>query len=87
MFALAFGTQKMGRPAAAPPGVPTDRADALRQAFGATMADPEFLEDAKRSSLEVDGPISGMEVDAILRQIYATPKDVIAKFEAIRNEK
>ena len=87
MFALAFGTQKMGRPAAAPPGVPADRADALRQAFDATMADPEFLEDARRSVLEVDGPISGMEVDAILRQIYATPKNVIAKFEAIRNEK
>ena len=56
MFALAFGTQKMGRPAAAPPGVPADRADALRQAFDATMADPEFLEDARRSALEVDGP-------------------------------
>jgi hypothetical protein len=87
MFALAFGTQKMGRPAAAPPGVPADRAGALRRAFGATMADPEFFEDAKRSTLEIDGPISGMEVDAILGQIYATPKDVIAKFEAIRNEK
>jgi tripartite-type tricarboxylate transporter receptor subunit TctC len=86
-FALAFGTQKMGRPAAAPPGVPSDRADALRQAFGTTIADPEFLEDAKRSSLEVDGPISGIEVDAILRQLYATPKDVIAKFEAVRSEK
>jgi tripartite-type tricarboxylate transporter receptor subunit TctC len=87
IFALAFGTQKMGRPAAAPPGVPADRADALRQAFSATMADAEFLEDARRSAVEVDGPISGVEVDAILRQIYATPKDVIAKFETIRNEK
>jgi len=38
-------------------------------------------------SIEVDGPISGMEVHEILRQIYATPKDVVAKFEAIRNEK
>jgi hypothetical protein len=47
------------------------------------MADPEFLEDARRSPLEVDGPISGQEVDAILKQIYAT----IAKFEAIRSEK
>jgi tripartite-type tricarboxylate transporter receptor subunit TctC len=87
MFALAFGTQKMGRPAAAPPGIPADRADALRQAFNATMVDPEFLEDARRSVLEVDGPISGKEVDAILKQIYATPIDLIAKFEAIRSEK
>jgi tripartite-type tricarboxylate transporter receptor subunit TctC len=86
MFALAFGTQKMGRPAAAPPGIPADRADALRQAFDATMADPEFLEDSRRSVLEVDGPISGAEVDAILKRIYATSKDLIARFEAIRTE-
>jgi hypothetical protein len=87
MFALAFGTQKMGRPAAAPPGIPPDRVDALRRAFDAAMTDPEFLEDSRRSVLEVDGPISGTEVDAILERIYATPKDLIAKFEAIRTEK
>lgn len=87
MFALAFGTQIMGRPAIAPPGLPADRVDALRQAFDATMADPEFLADARRSVLDVDGPIPGMEVDAILRRIYATSKEVIAKFAAIRTEK
>ena len=87
LFALAFGTQKMGRPVAAPPGVPTDRAHALRQAFDATMADPEFQADAKRTAIEIDGPIPGQEVDEILKQIYATPKDLVAKFEAIRNEK
>ena len=87
LFALAFGTQKMGRPAAIPPGVPVDRAQALRQAFDATMVDPEFLEDAGRSALEVDGPISGQEVEAILKQIYATPKNLLARFEAIRNER
>jgi tripartite-type tricarboxylate transporter receptor subunit TctC len=87
MFALAFGTQKMGRPAAAPPGLPIDRAGALREAFAATMTDQEFHEDARRSALDIDGPISGTEVDHILRQIYATPKEVVARFEAIRNEK
>jgi tripartite-type tricarboxylate transporter receptor subunit TctC len=86
MFALAFGTQKMGRPAAAPPGIPAGRVEALRQAFDATMADPEFLEDSRRSVIEVDGPISGKEVDLILKQIYSTSKDLIAKFEAIRAE-
>jgi tripartite-type tricarboxylate transporter receptor subunit TctC len=87
LFALAFGTQKMGRPVAAPPGVPAERAQALRQAFDATMADPEFLADARRTKIEIDGPISGPDVDDILKQIYATPKDVVAKFEAIRDGK
>jgi tripartite-type tricarboxylate transporter receptor subunit TctC len=87
MFALAFGTQTMGRPVAAPPGLPPARAQALRAAFDATMADQAFREDAKRSALEIDGPISGQDVDDILRRIYATPRAVVAKFEAIRNEK
>jgi hypothetical protein len=34
-----------------------------------------------------DRPISGKEVDAVLRRIYATSKDLIAKLEAIRTEK
>jgi len=87
IFALAFGTQKMGRPAAAPPGVPADRAEALRRAFDATMADAEFREDAKRSGLEIDGPIAGTEVEEVLREVYATPKSVVARFQAIRAEK
>jgi tripartite-type tricarboxylate transporter receptor subunit TctC len=87
IFALAFGAQKMGRPATAPPGVPAERVQALRTAFDTTMADPEFQADARRTGLEIDGPIGGAEVEEIVRQLYATPKDVIARFEAIRNEK
>ena len=43
---LIFARQVMGRPFLAPPGVPTDRADALRKAFMDTMKDKEFLADA-----------------------------------------
>ena len=85
VFALAFGTQKMGRPVAAPPGVPVERAQALRQAFDATMADPEFHDDAARGGLELDDPISGKEVAGILEQIYATPKPLVERFRAIRD--
>jgi hypothetical protein len=85
VFALAFGTQKMGRPAVAPPGVPSERAAVLRQAFDATMLDRDFLEDAKRNGIEIEEPISGDEVTEILDRIYATPKDMVAKFIAIRD--
>src|SRR6185295_8023605 len=37
------------------PGVPADRVTALRRAFDATMKDPEFLAEAKRSTLTI-GP-------------------------------
>ena len=77
----------MGRPVATTPGVPAERLAALRRAFDAVMKDPEFREDAKRTGLEVEGPITGAEVDEVLGAIYATPKAIVQRFEAIRNER
>jgi hypothetical protein len=87
LFTLAFGAQKMGRPVATTPGVPADRLAALRRAFDATMADPDFRTDAKRNGLEAEGPITGEDIDETLRAIYATPKSIVQRFEAIRGEK
>src|SRR5262249_11938073 len=87
IFTLAFGAQKMGRPVATTPDVPPERLAALRRAFDAAMQDAQLREDARRNGLEVDGPITGAEGDALLRDIYGTPKAIVQKFEAIRNEK
>src|SRR6202043_888830 len=43
IFKLIFARQVMGRPYLAPPRVPNDRANVLRDAFMRTMEDPEFL--------------------------------------------
>src|SRR5258708_7495859 len=51
--------QEMGRPFAAPPGVPADRAALLRQAFEATLEDPEFLSDARAVRMAVGPPKGG----------------------------
>ena len=87
IFTLAFGAQKMGRPVATTPGVPPERLAALRQAFDAAMRDPSFQDDARRNGLEAEGPITGAEVDEVLRDIYATPKPIVQRYEAIRNER
>jgi len=87
IFTLAFGAQRMGRPVATTPDVPPERLAALRRAFDAAMQDADLREDAKRNGLEVDGPITGAEVDAVLRDLYATPKAIVQKFEAIRNQR
>jgi tripartite-type tricarboxylate transporter receptor subunit TctC len=87
IFTLAFGAQKMGRPVATTPGVPPERLAALRQAFDDTMRDRDFQDDAKRNGLEAEGPITGAEVDDVLRDIYATPKTIVQRYEAIRNER
>ena len=81
IFALMFSRQQMAWPFAAPPDVRADRAAALRQAFDATMKDPEFIAESKKQSISVD-PMKGVEMDALIRQIYATPPDVIAAAQA-----
>ncbi len=73
--------QGMARPFVAPPGIPEERKAALRAAFDATMTDPDFLAEAQRGDIEVN-PVSGAEIDALLAEVYATPKDIIVKAAA-----
>ena len=75
--------QEMGRPFAAPQGIPEDRKNALRQAFDDTMKDPEFLEAAKRSALDID-PVSGVRAQEIMERLYQTPRAIIDRIEALR---
>jgi tripartite-type tricarboxylate transporter receptor subunit TctC len=78
---LILSRQVMGRPFAAPPGVPDDRKQALRAAFDATMADAEFRADVTSRGLEVN-PVSGIEVDRLMAQLYDTTPDAIAETKA-----
>lgn len=78
---LVFSRQTMARPFVAPPGIPPDRKQALRTAFDQTMADPEFLAEAKARGLEVN-PVSGADIDKLIGEIYETPADVVAEVRA-----
>jgi tripartite-type tricarboxylate transporter receptor subunit TctC len=73
---LIVSRQSIARPFAAPPGVPADRARLLRAAFDATMTDPEFRAEARDLNLDVD-PVSGAEVEALLKEAYASPPEVV----------
>ncbi|HSV23995.1 MAG TPA: tripartite tricarboxylate transporter substrate-binding protein [Xanthobacteraceae bacterium] len=78
MVRLILAGQAMARPYAAPPGIPDDRRRGLIAAFDATMKDPEFLADAEKLQADVS-PVSAGEIDKLLADVYATPKDIIAK--------
>ncbi len=78
IFKLIFARQVMGRPFVAPPGLPKDRADALRKAFDDTMRDPDFLADTARTQLEIT-PVAGEEVEKLVTELYQTPKPVADK--------
>jgi tripartite-type tricarboxylate transporter receptor subunit TctC len=70
--------QYMGRPYLAPPGLPAVRVAALRKAFMATMADAKFKADAKKVRTPV-APITGKEVQAHIKKLFASPKSLIAR--------
>ena len=72
----------MGRPYIAPPDVPAERAEALRQAFDDNMKDPEFLADARRVRLEIS-PLTGSEAQAIIAEVYATPSPIVERARAM----
>jgi tripartite-type tricarboxylate transporter receptor subunit TctC len=78
MFKLIFARQVMGRPYLAPPGVPKDRADALRKAFNETMQDADFRADAEKAQLEIN-PVNGAEVETLVKDLFQTPKPLAAK--------
>jgi tripartite-type tricarboxylate transporter receptor subunit TctC len=79
---LIVSRQSIARPFAAPPGVPPERVKALRDAFDATMKDPEFVKEATRLALEVR-PVNGADVDRLIREVYASPPDVIKRASEI----
>jgi hypothetical protein len=68
----------LGRPFVAPPEVPRERIEALRNAFLATMRDPEFVAETKKLRLTVD-PIPGERLAHVIAEIYKTPREVVKR--------
>ena len=75
---LLLVSQEMARPFAGPPALPEDRKAALLSAFTDTLHDPAFLAEAARQGLDVD-PVTPKELDALLTEAYATPRDIADK--------
>jgi tripartite-type tricarboxylate transporter receptor subunit TctC len=81
---LVLAGQTMARPYVAPPRLPADRLKALREAFSATVRDPEFLRGAEKQNLDLD-PMEWSEMSGLIARIYATPESVVkATTEAIQ---
>jgi tripartite-type tricarboxylate transporter receptor subunit TctC len=75
---LIMSGTRLGRPMATTPDVPADRLAALREAFRATVADPEFRAEAANANFEVN-PVHGDDMQRIVGEIMATPKDIAAR--------
>ena len=75
-------TVALNRTLAAPPGLPAERVAILRKAIEETIRDPEFLAEAEKTGSEIR-PMSGEETSSAVRQVLATPKDVIERVKPV----
>ncbi len=86
MLRVQFTAFELGRPLFAPEGVPPDRLTALRKAFDETMKDKDLLIEAEKGGMEVN-PMSGLEMQDIFKDLYATPRELLARLGAASVEK
>lgn len=72
----------LGTPLAFGGGVPTERVEAVRAAFIATMSDPEFLAEAEKMKIEIN-PVPAAELAAVVNRVLNTPKDLAIRARPI----
>ncbi len=72
----------IARPFVVSPGTPKDRVQILRKAFLDALNDPEFLEEAKKSNLDIS-PLSGDEVGKIVDNLFKLEPTLVAKLKQI----
>lgn len=80
---LSLG-MSISRSIAAPPGTPAQRVEILRAAFDKTVADAQFVSDAKKLGADVS-PASGKQVQQVVEDVVGAPLALRRKFaEAAR---
>jgi tripartite-type tricarboxylate transporter receptor subunit TctC len=73
---LIISQQAFSRPYIAPPETPGDRVEILRKAFSAALADKELVAEFAKINI-VNKPIAGSELQTLIKQLYATPQDIV----------
>ncbi len=87
LMELASAQLAIGRPMVAPPDVAPDRVAALRKSLDETFKDKGFLADCDKQNLECDSPVSGQQMQDILKRMFASPKPVVARLRDIYEAK
>jgi tripartite-type tricarboxylate transporter receptor subunit TctC len=82
ILSFVLNASTLGRPFVAPPGIPGDRANALRKAFEDTMADQTYVAEMTAKKLDV-GPVSWRMIETLLKDFYATPHSIVDETRTI----
>ena len=73
---LVASSDRFGRSLWFPEGVPKARLQAFRDAFDKAVRDPVYIAQIKKALHPVN-PVSGLEVEAAARELFATPQNVV----------
>lgn len=86
LYDLLFAPLEPGRPFAAPIDVPADRIAALRAAFVAVAANPEFRTEVAQRGGSID-LMTGEDIQALVTKLYQTPPALIARVRELVKSK
>jgi tripartite-type tricarboxylate transporter receptor subunit TctC len=69
-------------PLVAPPKIPAEALTALKKAYGAALADPALLAEAKQLKLIIE-PVSGEEIEQAVKEVASSPPEVVERARAL----
>ena len=72
----------LGRPLIGTPGIPSERVKVLREAYLKAFAEPEVIQEAKKSRLDLE-TLPGDEVETQIREVMNQPKEVIERVKKL----
>jgi hypothetical protein len=86
VLSLLLAGQAMAWPVFTAAEVPAERVALLRHAYLAMLKDAETLAEAQKLGIDVD-PVSGETMNTLLKGIYDTPPEVVAKVRELAGRK
>jgi len=86
LIKLLLAPTVVGRPYIASRDIPKDRLGILRQAFEATLKDPDFNSAAEKSNLAMVGPMTGDGAAAYIADSYKAGPDIIGQAKKITGD-
>lgn len=78
LLSLFTNEGEIGKGILAPPGVPDDVVEILRDAFNDMVSDPDFIRDAALVEVDVD-PLTGDELQAMIDATFNTPPELVER--------
>ena len=84
--ALVESQSNISRLTAGPAGIPDDRLQALRDAYGAATSDPDFLKKAEELGLPVDPLVGDKVAEAVAKAMDQTPEMVDFLKQALKKD-